>query len=35
MFTYKYEYGHWTIYKDGKFYGTADTKAEAVRDANE
>lgn len=29
MFRVIYEYGHWTILKNGRFFGSADTKNEA------
>lgn len=35
MYTFKYDRGHVVIYKDGQFWGTADTKAEAIRDIEE
>ena len=31
-FTIKQTFGHWTIYRYGWFYGTADTKEEALRE---
>ena len=35
MYRLKWTYGHWTIYKDGRFWGTADTEGEAIRDIEE
>lgn len=35
MYTFKYDRGHVVIYKNGLFWGTADTKAEAIRDIEE
>lgn len=32
MVTIKYEYGHYTIYVNGNFYCTADTREEAERE---
>ena len=29
MFQFICEHGHWTILKDGQFFGTADTRYEA------
>ena len=34
-FTIKSEKGHYVVYKDGKFYCSADTKAEAMNDISE
>ena len=29
MFKLIHEHGHWTIFKNGQFFGTADTRHEA------
>lgn len=35
MFRIRYEWGHWVVYKDGQFYCSADTKAEAMKEIEE
>ena len=35
VFTVKSERGHYVVYKNGRFYCSADTKAEAMRDIEE
>lgn len=31
----KYEWGHWVVYKDGRFWGSYDTKYEAQKEIEE
>lgn len=31
-FRFVYTYGHWTVYHNGKFFCSADTYEEAVRE---
>ena len=34
-YTFRYKHGHWVIYRNGQFWGTADTKFEAMQDVEE
>ncbi len=31
----KYAWGHWEVYKNGEFYCSTDTKAEAMKEIEE
>lgn len=35
MYTFMYDRGHVVVLKDGKFWGSYDTKAEAYREIQE